>query len=70
MTIVASSVAMRPVEQPTTRQYIRYLFQKVRPTWCLPPLSGTTGSSTEEMTSGGRGVFLVQDSSEVQVATL
>jgi len=39
MTIVAPGVAARPVEQPTltTRQYIRYLFYKARPTWRLAP---------------------------------
>jgi chlorite dismutase len=37
MTILAPSVAARHVEPPTstTRQYIRYLFHKVRPTWRL-----------------------------------
>ena len=39
MTIVAPGIAARPVEQPTltTRQYIRYLFYKARPTWRLAP---------------------------------
>jgi chlorite dismutase len=39
MTIVAPAVAARPVAQPTptTRQYIRYLFYKARPTWRLVP---------------------------------
>ena len=39
MTIVAPGIAARPVEQPTltTRQYIRYLFYKARPTWQLMP---------------------------------
>ena len=39
MTIVAPGIAVRPVEQPTltTRQYIRYLFYKARPTWRLAP---------------------------------
>src|SRR5258708_31708095 len=40
MTIVAPGIAARPVEQPTltTRQYIRYLFYKARPTWRLAPV--------------------------------
>src|SRR5713226_3503587 len=39
MTILAPSVAARHVETPTstTRQYIRYLFYKARPTWRLAP---------------------------------
>src|SRR5258708_16545971 len=39
MTIVAPGIAARPVEQPTptTRQYIRYLFYRARPTWRLAP---------------------------------
>ncbi len=39
MTILAPSVAARHVETPTstTRQYIRYLFYKARPTWGLAP---------------------------------
>src|SRR5216683_8001761 len=39
MTIVAPGIAARRVEPPTstTRQYIRYLFYKVRPTWWLAP---------------------------------
>src|SRR4030081_875480 len=39
MTISAPGIAVRPVEQPTltTRQYIRYLFYKARPTWRLAP---------------------------------
>src|SRR5216684_8476059 len=39
MTILAPSVAARPVESPTatTRQYIRYLFYKARPTWRRVP---------------------------------
>jgi chlorite dismutase len=37
MTILAPSVAARPVESPTatTRQYLRYLFYKARPSWRL-----------------------------------
>src|SRR6202011_6012106 len=39
MTILAPSVAARHLETPTstTRQYIRYLFYKARPTWQLLP---------------------------------
>src|SRR4030081_128479 len=39
MTISAPGIAVRPVEQPTltTRQYIRYLFYKARPSWRLLP---------------------------------
>ena len=39
MTILAPALAARPDEQltPTTRQYIRYLFYKARPTWRLAP---------------------------------
>ena len=39
MTILAPSVAARHVETPTstTRQYIRYLFYKARPTWRRVP---------------------------------
>jgi chlorite dismutase len=39
MTIVAPGIAARRVEPPTstTRQYIRYLFYKARPTWRLVP---------------------------------
>src|SRR5437879_12937502 len=39
MTIVAPGIAARHVEPPTstTRQYIRYLFYKARPTWRQAP---------------------------------
>jgi hypothetical protein len=42
MTILAPSVAARPVEPPTstTRQYIPYVFYTVRPTWRLAPPVG------------------------------
>jgi chlorite dismutase len=33
MTTVAPTVAPRPTEAATTRQYIRYLFYKARPSW-------------------------------------
>jgi len=49
MTSVAPGIAARPVEQPTlrTRQYIRYLFYKARPTWRLVPPADRAAARAE-----------------------
>ena len=49
MTIVAPGIAARPVEQPTltTRQYLRYLFYKARPTWRLVPPADRAAARAE-----------------------
>ena len=49
MTIVAPGAVVRPVEQttPTTRQYIRYLFYKARPTWRLVPPADRAAARAE-----------------------
>src|SRR5713101_3593991 len=49
MTILAPSVAARPVESPTatTRQYLRYLFYKARPSWRLVPHGERTAARAQ-----------------------
>src|SRR5258708_38726884 len=49
MTILAPSVAARPVESPTatTRQYLRYLFYKARPSWRLVPHGERTATRAQ-----------------------
>ncbi len=49
MTILAPSVAARPVESPTatTRQYLRYLFYKARPSWRLVPHEERTAARAQ-----------------------
>src|SRR5216683_2195991 len=49
MTIVAPGIAARRVEPPTstTRQYIRYLFYKARPTWGLAPHADRAAARAE-----------------------
>src|SRR5467141_1375003 len=49
MTILAPSVAARPVESPTatTRQYLRYLFYKARPSCRLVPHGERTAARAQ-----------------------
>src|ERR671934_1016980 len=49
MTTVAPTLTPAPasVEAPTTRQYIRYLFYKVRPSWRQLPAEARTEARAE-----------------------
>jgi len=48
-TTTAPAVAARPAEVPTTRQYIRYLFYKARPSWRMLPSDQRDAARAELM---------------------
>ncbi|MDQ3811124.1 MAG: hypothetical protein M3336_12625, partial [Chloroflexota bacterium] len=47
MTITTPSVAPRAADAATTRQFIRYIFFKLRPTWRLLPQDERAAARSE-----------------------